>query len=140
MKTIIQSRKTRSFTYRQLWRSFAELSSFLMCFSLPDSNSFPGPRRSILIGQGGKAKAVLLRTSGAATTNSIQTLKFALLLSISYSCSISLSLSFISHLTLPFFCLCVQVFPSFPRCMFLTTLHLEPSFISPSCVCAVGGA
>lgn len=45
MKTIIQSRKTRSFTYRQLWGSCAELSSFLMCFSLPDSNSIPGPRQ-----------------------------------------------------------------------------------------------
>lgn len=45
MKTIIQSRKTRSFTYRQLWESCTELSSFLMCFSLPDSNSFPGPRQ-----------------------------------------------------------------------------------------------
>lgn len=46
MKTIIQSRKTRSFTYRQQCGEAAlNFLPFLMCFSLPDSNSFPGPRQ-----------------------------------------------------------------------------------------------
>ena len=48
MKTIIQSRKTRGFTYRhQCGEAAVDFSScsFLMCFSLPESNSFPGPRQ-----------------------------------------------------------------------------------------------
>lgn len=46
MKTIIQSRKTRSFTYRQEYgEPVLNFLPFLMCFSLPDSNSFPGPRQ-----------------------------------------------------------------------------------------------
>lgn len=43
MKTIIQSRKTRGFTYRHQCKLSS--CSFLMCFSLPESNSFPGPRQ-----------------------------------------------------------------------------------------------
>lgn len=48
MKTIIQSGKTRGFTYgRQRGGAAANFPScsFLMCFSLPESNSFPGPRQ-----------------------------------------------------------------------------------------------
>lgn len=48
MKTIIQSRKTRGFTYRHQCGEAAvnfPSCSFLMCFSLPESNSFPGPRQ-----------------------------------------------------------------------------------------------
>lgn len=43
MKTIIQSRKTRGFTYRHQCKLSS--CSFLMCFSLPEPNSFPGPRQ-----------------------------------------------------------------------------------------------
>lgn len=48
MKTIIQSRKTRGlYIQAPLCRSSGELFFlfFLMCFSLPESNSFPGPRQ-----------------------------------------------------------------------------------------------
>lgn len=48
MKTIIQSRKTRGFTYRHQCGEAAVNflpAPFLMCFSLPESNSFPGPRQ-----------------------------------------------------------------------------------------------
>lgn len=48
MKTIIQSRKTRGFTYRHHCGEVAVNflpDLFLMCFSLPESNSFPGPRQ-----------------------------------------------------------------------------------------------
>lgn len=48
MKTIIQSGKTRGFTYgRRCGAAAANVPScsFLMCFSLPESNSFPGPRQ-----------------------------------------------------------------------------------------------
>lgn len=49
MKTIIQSGKTRGFTYGRRHGAGVAANvpscSFLMCFSLPESNSFPGPRQ-----------------------------------------------------------------------------------------------
>lgn len=115
MKSIIQSRKTRSFTYRQQCGEAAlNFLPFLMCFSLPDSNSFPGPRQLHNNWPRRRCQGCSAQVFGCCHLRLNTDLEVC-------SCSLHqlspLSLSFISHLTLPLFCLCLP-FPFKHMCVF----------------------
>lgn len=106
MKTIIQSRKTRGFTYRHQCGEAAVNflpAPFLMCFSLPESNSFPGPRQLHINWPRRQCQgysAQVLRRCHRQLNIDLEVCSYSLYQPVLLSLSL---LHFISHL--PLFCL-----------------------------------